>query len=289
ASLMQLAAYDRSGEQVRALEEKGYYNDFTVSPDGKFAAVNVSDPESGSNDIWIIDLESEVQTRLTFGQEEELSPAWSPDGAEILYHAFEGNERVLYRKSVLGGSDKVEVHRSESIQLWPTAWHPDSAFVICSASDNNLWLVPLDPEREPVQWTDTDYLERSASFSPDGRWLAYSSDETGRLHAYVTAFPEGGRRWQVSGSEEGNAPKFDAQHTQILYYGIKLAKVMRAGYEVSGDDLQILRPEILLDARRSIKSDVTRDGNRIWMIESLEESGGLPVKLVLNWRELLRI
>ena len=171
------------------------------------------DPETGTPHIWLSDVSRRLSSRVTSGMTQSYFPLWSPDGESVLFMWRLGD---LYQVASRGGGEPQLVFGSDQIKF-PTSWSPDGEHVAYFApsakGDWDIWVLPMSGEREPRMFLQTEFDEREARFSPDGRWMAYSSNETGRYEVYVQSFPasdfkrrisiDGGlvARWRGDGQE----------------------------------------------------------------------------------------
>ena len=175
----------------------------------------------GNWDVWTYDIERGVATRLTFGDSYDADPVWSPDGRWIAFSSERDGMVSVYRKRSDGSGVPELLHRPGLLSYpAPMAWSPDGQVIIVHAnsreSGDDLVLLRLgvDDAFEPFQVTPAN--ERGPDFSPDGRWVAYVSNETGRLEVYVSTYPPGGGKWQVSDTL-GSQPKWSANGRELFY------------------------------------------------------------------------
>lgn len=166
------------------------YSDPVLSPDSKRVAVHVQDEP---NDIWVVDLERGGSTRITFSSDEDETPAWSPDGRELAYVGGSGGERVLYRKFAGGGASTVEREIWRSPQHFHvTDWSSDGRTIVVQTlnggSEEDVVAIDAETGAKTALLTSS-FNENGARLSPDGKWLAYSSDESGRYEVYVQSYP----------------------------------------------------------------------------------------------------
>jgi serine/threonine protein kinase/Tol biopolymer transport system component len=193
--------FDREGNPAGTIADEAYYNHVVLSPDGMTAAVVVQDLGNGSLDIWLVDVANGLKTRFTFDQASDSYPVWSPDGESLIFASRRNGTRAIYRKSV-GGTGEVELVYASELDMLPTSWSPDGRYLLFDqpgqTTGSDLWVLDLEngPSAELLYQANSD--DGAGYFSPDGRWVAYWSQESGRGEVYVTPFPGPGRRWQVS-------------------------------------------------------------------------------------------
>src|SRR5262249_37715247 len=146
-------------------------------------------------DIWILDLKrAALPARFTFAPEDEMSPIWSPDGTQIVY-GFDN--RSIYRKAANGAGSPEELFKSSST-TFPYDWSPDGRFIAFDSTGaktaRDLWILPLTGDRKPIVFLQTDFSEMFPRFSPDGKWISYTSNEGGGQDIYVRPFPASDRQ-----------------------------------------------------------------------------------------------
>ncbi|HEY3122574.1 MAG TPA: protein kinase, partial [Thermoanaerobaculia bacterium] len=206
----QLAWLDRAGRELGVLGPPADHYAPDLSPDGTRLAEARFDPDSTNGDIWLIDLARSIASRFTFDPANDLLPVWSPDGKRLFFASSREGVQQLYQAF----SDRPG---SEEPVLRSGAWKatddvsPDGQFLIYETIDPktriDLWLLPLSGDRKPKPFVVTPFGEYGAQFSPDGRWIAYVSNESGRAEISVQAFPGRGGKWQVS-TEGGTMPRW---------------------------------------------------------------------------------
>ncbi|MEO7658711.1 MAG: protein kinase, partial [Pyrinomonadaceae bacterium] len=196
----QLAWFDRAGKQISLIGPPADYNDVMLSPDDKRAAVQRLD--AGNSDIWLIDLVRGVPTRFTFNASSEDNPAWSPDGNTLLFSSGKDGPSRIYKKVSSGAGNEELVGDTPEVNDDGIDQSPDGKFVLFETIGTNtgpdLWILPLSGDTTPRALLATEFREQHGRFSPDGRWFAYVSDESGRPEVYVQSYPLGGGKWQIS-------------------------------------------------------------------------------------------
>ena len=175
----QLEWTDRSGKPLGTLADAAAYDEVSISPDGRSVAVSAIDLKAGTHDLWICDVARNLKTRFTFEPGEELAPRWAPDSRSLVYVAGRGGQQGLYRKQIEGSGVEEVLYASESVKV-PSGFSADGkllAFHELGAETNfDIWILPLTGDRKPYPFLKTSFNESNAVFSPDGKWLAYNSN-----------------------------------------------------------------------------------------------------------------
>ena len=205
---------DREGREETVAAEPRAYQNFSLSPDGTKIAVQIqSSPEN--IDVWIYDLVRDTQMRLTFDPGVEAFPIWTPDGQRV---AFGSNDAPLSWKAA-DGTGQVETLVESSSNQFPQAFSADGTTLVFQDRSSHLGMLSLEGERISTPLLGTEFLELNAALSPDGRWMAYESNELGQLEVYVRPFPDvTGGRWQVS-SGDGGWPLWSPEGRELFYVG----------------------------------------------------------------------
>ncbi|MBZ5557804.1 MAG: serine/threonine-protein kinase [Acidobacteriia bacterium] len=291
--------FDRAGKELGAVGEPALYRNPALSPDDTRAAVGVAGSGTGSaNDdsIWVIDLKRNVSSRLTFGDGLRSFTVWSPDGAHVAYSSTgkNGPFYTLQQKLASGGGDESKIFESTETALLPTDWSPDGTHVLLTtltASGDNFDLATIaaDGSAGPVDLVKTPGPTREINgrFSPDGRWFAYQSNESGRYEIFVQAFPKSGGKWQIS-TAGGNVPWWRGDGKEIIYQGPEetfYAVTMRtagAGFEI-GVPVKLFQHRMAHGSYERNSWTVTRDGQRFLLIVPLDDNNARTIQVVLNW------
>jgi serine/threonine protein kinase/Tol biopolymer transport system component len=235
---LQLVWMDRATKQVTSIADKlGDVEAAAISPQGDRVALQVN---SGENDIWSLDLARGVRTRLTFGPVANNTPVWSPDGKWIAYSSLRNSKWAILRKPS-DGSGTEELLLSDDQQIIPTDWSHDGKYLIYMRAappvQYEVMALPLQGERKPIVLVRVGGMGK---LSPDGRWLAYMSKESGNLEVYVVPFGGGQGKWQVSASG-GLRPSWSGDGKE-LYYADPVFNVYAVPVKVVGDALQFGTP-----------------------------------------------
>ncbi len=297
-SVSRLVWFDRRGVEIGTVGERKDYEVPRISPDGQSIAVNVKDPRTGTTDVWTYDLSRGLSARVTFEPLMENGPVWSPDGRRIVFAADVGGPPHLYQKTVSEtGSGELLVPLSGWVQ-WPNDWSLDGRFIIYGDGDpktgEDLTILSLEGDRKPRPFLRTQFNEVEARFSPDGRWVAYVSDESGRSEVYVRSFAEAGqgakRQISIAG---GTSPRWRRDGRELFFIAAdkKLMTVpVRVGTTFeAGTPAALFRIDARDGPRGSGDYDVTADGQRFLVNTSVTEANLLPLTAVVNWtRDLKR-
>ncbi len=292
----QLVWVDRSGRQLSLVGAPGYYRWLTLSPNGAQVILERFEPQKVGNDIWLFDLARETYDRLTSDSSHNIIPLWSPDGKQISFGSNREGFFAIWQKGVNGNDDKEElVFKEEARSIYQTDWSNDGKYFVCwkegekTASD--LWLLPLSGDRQPKPYLTTQFDERWGKVSPDGRWLVYQSNESGRNEIYVQAFPEPGRKVIVS-KGGGTLPRWRRDGRE-LYYVAPDDKLMVVPVEPGanfGTGTPVPLFEVGSYGRRNNRYvyDVSADGQKILLLRPLEDATTRPLTVVQNWTALLK-
>jgi Tol biopolymer transport system component len=218
-----LAWKDRQGKILGHLgEPTGRIELISLSPDGMRASAEILD-RSGNRDIWIYDTVRGISTRLTFDPAVDTWPVWSPDGRLIYFTSNRRGQYDLYRKAA-DGSGEEQLVLADSESKTPKSLSPDGKLLFFSSRakiGTDLWLLPLDPaingpKQEPRPFLQSPFVKDNARFSPDGRWVAYDSNESGQYQVYVVAFPGPGGKRQIS-TTQSRFPRWRRDGRELFY------------------------------------------------------------------------
>jgi eukaryotic-like serine/threonine-protein kinase len=300
-----LVSYDRSGKQTVLSEEKDLLQTVMLSPKGDQLAASLG--TSGQlNDVWVFDLHRNTKTKLTFDQR-SFSPVWSPDGKRLAFDRVDaegdtiiakdvsgsGAEEVLFKLPIQRGSAGGE---SAPQKLYPAAWTPDGKFLIYRSS-GEVSALSLDGGRKSTPLFSLKAMWAGVALSPDGRWLAYSSPESGLPEIYVVPFriaPDGtpsisGGKWQVSNGG-GTVPVWRGDGKELFFTNTSLNTLMSSSLNIMGDHFQNDKSRPLFDLDAHPVSNyyaVTRDGQRIYMT-SYGPGSTAPFTVTTNWLDLVK-
>ncbi|MBI4480006.1 MAG: serine/threonine-protein kinase [Acidobacteria bacterium] len=310
--------FDRGGKPVEALGPPGPYVDPELSPDGRRVAVERTDPQSGAGDLWLLERGRDVAARFTFDPASDSYAIWSPNSQQIIFRSARSGVNDLYRKAASGVAAEEPLLQSPA-NKYPTAWSADGRYLVygqAAAGGYDLWVLPLEPSYvkasegipssagttagpparasaavgKPFPFLQSNFNEDQAQFSPDARWLAYTSNESGRYEVYVQSFPQAGGKWQVS-TGGGIAPRWRRDGRE-LYYIAPDAKLMAVALR-GESTLEAGQPAALFQTNiyeaggyASVDKqqyDVAADGQRFLINTPVEGGVSAPLTVVLNW------
>jgi hypothetical protein len=229
---------DRKGQVQPAFRAPVRCENLTVAPDGERIAFTIVDAQ---NEVGVYDLRNSTLTRLTFDAAEDVYPIWTRNGQMITFVSSRDGPLNLYQKAADGNGPETRLTRSPYDQ-GPCDWTPDGGALIYTEdhpeTGSDLWLLPASPPGRPHPLLRTAAEEHNARISPDGRWMAYESNESGRREIYVAPFPEGKNRWQVSRGG-GQRPSWSSRGDELFYVGtdqwlVAVGVQMASGFRISG-------------------------------------------------------
>ena len=294
---VQLVWMDRAGKTLdQVTNEGGFKGSGRISPDGKRLVTAEGDPEG---DIWVIDLANSSRTRLTFGGATHLMPSWSVDGKRVVYVKQSGptlisGTSLCVRQASGGGQEEVLMASGEpgANTLLSPQFSPDGKYLLYTQQSGptnaEIWALPLTGGGKPfllVKPSNSQARIVQFRLSPDGRWLAYSSTESGREEIYVTHFPSGEGRWQVS-QTSGTFPTWRGDGKEIYYVGLADANFRAAPVNPKSEEFEVGQSQPLFavsfTAPLGVPYDPAPDGQR-FIFATYPETVPTPLVVVTNW------
>jgi Tol biopolymer transport system component len=280
---------DFSGRKLATIGEKSSAYSPELSPDGRRASVVMGDP---NNDVWVHELSRGVQTRLTTDIQAQVAPVWSPDGSEIVFiqGLREGRQEFVVSTVAADGAGKLKDLYQSKERLEVSDWSRDGRYLLMDRGNigaTDLWVFPVSDPEKAFPLVQSPFLEHGGQFSPDGRWVAYVSQHSGRDEVYVTSFPGGGTRWQVSGSG-GTQPRWRGDGRELFFVSangdMTAAAVDGTGARFEVKDVRSLfRVNMFAGPRFGLYGyDVSPDGKRL-LVNDAGEANVPRVALVTNW------
>jgi serine/threonine protein kinase/Tol biopolymer transport system component len=291
-----LAWLDRSGKELGSFDvHENSMNDVHLSPDGKRVAFITGSPTAG---VWTLDFERNAKTRVTFDQQTVAEPFWSADGKSILFSANlpQGGGMVDIRSKAADGSGTEKTLSSVPNNYHRPRWSPDGKYLTYIQGDNDdkmtsLWMVPLAGGSKPVaivQPPSPQFTISNYRISPDSRWVAYVSDESGRQELYVTTFPDGKGKWPVPSAGAGY-PIWSANGKELFFKNLT-DEIFACSVTSKASEIEIGTPHRLFHASMpgiGAPYDVSADGQR-FLVNLAQEEGSAPLKIVSNWPAALK-
>jgi eukaryotic-like serine/threonine-protein kinase len=288
-TLLQPVWKDRSGKFLEAMAEPAMYFPYNLalSPDGQKLAVVIIDSQNNIRSTWIIDVRGHQKSRLTYGSPSVL-PVWSPDSNQILFTSIgQGGPRIFSVPAT--GVGQAELLFPSEGSDYTQSWSSDGRYIAFTRSDaknQSLWILPTFGDKKPYRLFESSHshLVTGAAFSPDVRWLAYQSDETGRNEVYVVPFPEANRRIPVS-TGGGGEPCWSPDGKE-LYYLSGDHTLMSAALQLGKNGLQVSSTRPLFKTN-SQTFTVSSDGKRFLVFEEAENQPPSAITLITNWTAAL--
>jgi eukaryotic-like serine/threonine-protein kinase len=298
----QILSLDANGKPLGPVGDPGAYFYIQLSPDGQRLAEVLVDAQTKTTDIWLVDLARGVRTRFTFDPKDDDTPVFSPDGSRIAFSSDRNGPSDIFVKDSSGAGTDQLLLKSED-DKFPTDWSRDGKFLSFTQLGNkgkrsaDLWILPLTGDKKPYPFLQTEFNEGDGVFSPDGHWLAYESDESGKTEIYVAPFAgtgtpaaggsgvQGGK-WQIS---QGGGQLATWSHDgRSLYFLAPDNKLMQAEINFKGSAIEVGIPRQVFEASfisagpGSRIFDVAPNGQRFYAITT-KETAPVPLTLVANW------
>jgi Tol biopolymer transport system component len=297
----QLVWLDRTGRLLDSLPLAPATNEsLTLSPDGRWATVTRRNSPTG-HDLWLVDLQRSVATRLTFDGQVAFggyntAPVWSPDSNRVAYMCNQSGLYDVYQVLTNGTGRPEPLVQSNVIFKNPAAWSPDGKYLVWSqnveSTQWDLWLLPMQGDRKPVPYLRTPFDENLASISPDGRWLAYDSNETGRSEIYVRSFPEPGEKHRVSISGGTSAQWSRDGRELLIWTSGQMAYTIGSIFIVdvqTSPSFKAGTPRLLFRPRQDLAGiAATADLKRFLAAVPVEGSALPGITVIVNWQTGLK-
>jgi len=285
AAKSQLTWFNRNGGMTGAIGTPGGFANPNISPDGRRLAFEQTDKDGRHVDIWIHELATNGTTRFTFGPGLNEIPVWSQDGKRIAYGSSRKLNFSAYQKNADGSGSEREIADlgGQAEGIWD--WSRDDKYLL-ARKDNELWYLAL-PDFQAKPYLQPKWIVRNAQFSPDGKWVAYSSNETGNWEVYVSPFPNGTSKWQVS--RGGSEPRWRRDGKELFYLSaegkmmaapVRLGTSFEAGPPVALFQTHLRQP---ISAQDMFSYDVSSDGQKFLINTKVDEPNAAPLSVILNW------
>jgi serine/threonine protein kinase len=282
---------DREGKELSKVGAIGNYLDANLSPDETKLVYAMQETGSSDNDIWVYDLIRNVATKFTFDAQNEVWPIWSPDGETILYASNKNGSYDIFEKDITGVEEQRLVYRNDSGQVGPGTFTPDGErlFFTYLRGNRDIGILHLNDSNRVDMFANTSFSEQMAEVSPNGKFVAYISAESGRLESYVRQLDGRGRKWQIS-NEGAVFPRWRADGNELYYYSLS-GEIIAIPVKTEGS-FEAGNPSVLFQAtlQRRIgfqigPYDVSKDGQRFLLNASLSGTSSRKMIIVLNMSE----
>jgi eukaryotic-like serine/threonine-protein kinase len=290
-SAPELALVDPKGNRIASLGQPEIFVSARLSRDARRIAMDLYDIRVRNSDVWMYEIGRGVNTRFTFDPAVEWYPVWSPDGSEIVFSSNRKGHHDLYEKISTGAANEELLFES-GYDKTATDWSPDGKYLLFQSVDArmkaDLWLLPMTGDRKAIPLLQTEYSESNGRFSPDMKWIAYQSDESGSNQIYVRPFPGAGAKRQVSASG-GILPRWHRNGKEIFF--VAGGKIMSAEVNGSGSTFEIGKEKLYFDPSSigaSLVRDISSDGQSILLEIPRTRQSLTPLTLVVNWDAELR-
>jgi len=285
-ALSKIVWVDRTGKELSQIGEAGAYRDLALSPDEQKLAISLSD--GNQTEIWVEDLERDVKTRITFENSEVISPLWSADGKYIFYSDDASGIFSVFKKAANGLGQATPVYVNDSIHAAIDSRSPDGKWFYGGRYVSSYDVVkysPTDTSFAEIIF-GTKYQERSPKVSPDGRYLAYYSNESGRYEVYVIELKEGGGRWQIS-TDGGRCPQWSDDGRELYYitqdWDFVAVPVTTSGNFTVGKPVTLFNKRLNFNGFLHDRYAVTKDKNKFIMTVPIATTRGGEFTVVVNW------
>src|SRR6267142_696304 len=279
--------FDRKGKEIGAVGKPDVYGNVSIAPNGKSVALSQPDMTSPNqnSDIWTYELQREGAKRLTFDASNHAVPVWSPDSARLVFASNRLLNFDLYMKNADGAQQETTIMQQQ-VDKWPNDWSIDGRYIVHTRG-TDLWSLTI-PELKTSLFLKAPSVFRNAQFSPDGKWVAYASNETGKWQIYVTSFPEAHGTWQIS-TIGGEQSRWRGDGKELFYlssdYKMMAAPVSTGPNFDSGKPVALFQttPRQPVSFNDLFVYDVSRDGQRFLINTVVKEAATSPMSVVLNW------
>jgi dipeptidyl aminopeptidase/acylaminoacyl peptidase len=287
----QLVWFDRAGKEsgkIRIPESSGATY-LSVSPDERRVAMQRT--TNGNTDIWLLELGRDAVTRFTSNTVPDIAPIWSPHGDSVAFSSIGRGTFDLFQKRIGAAAEEELLVTDQPKQA--TDWSRDGRYLLYRSadpkSDWDIWALPFDGDKKPFPVVKTDFEERDAQFSPNGKWIAYQSNESGRFEVYVQPFPGPGSKYLVS-TNGGAQVRWSRDGKELFYISLD-GQLTAVPFESSsgGEPAKIGKPVALFFAPVGSVQDIglpsyTVLGDHRFLIDALVEEPASPITVILNWK-----
>ena len=281
----QLIWFDRKGNQIGTVGKPDLYSNVSLAPDGKSVALDKTDSANQNTDVWIYELQGEGAKRITFDPAIDAMAIWSPDGSRLVFSSSRQNDFNLYMKAADGAQEEKPIQHADADE-YPSDWSRDGRYILFNRGPE-IWFLTL-PEMKSAPFLKTSSTVKNGRFSPDGKWVAYASNETGKWEVYVTSFPAAQGKWQVS-SGGGEQPRWRGDGKELFYISSDGKVMSEPVTEGANFDVGAPVPLFQANPRETVATsellfyDVSKDGQRFLINTEVKQTEVEPMTVVLNW------
>ena len=287
--------FDKTGKKLENVAESDTYASIALSPDGRRAAAGLFDADGRVSDVWLIDLARGNKSRLTFDPQSDGDPIWSPDGTRIVFssnRSGDGHSHLYTTSTGAAGDDQLLL--SSDADDFPTSWSRDGQSILFTRfvprGHSGVWLLPLSGDHQPKPLLQSPAIDQMlGTLSPDGRFMAYASNESGRPEVYVQTFPPSGNKWRVS-SESGFFPQWRDDGKELFFItgdGKLMSAQIKTGAGFESDiPRQLFQTSLTLTP--GYPYAVSSDGSRFLIKTPVEANNAVSMVVVLNWTSALK-
>jgi len=283
SSTLDLAWYDRTGKKGDVIDS-GTFQDAHISPDGKKVSAARADA-GGHLEIFIYDLARGTKSQFSFSQSRDDDPVWSPDGNTIVFDSARNGKIDLYTRPA-NGSRQEELLFHDDSDKYPSSWSSDGKYIAYEAIANrghfDTWVMPMFGDHKPFPFLQESYNTRYPSFSPDGKWMVFTSFESGHGQIYVVAFPKAGGKFLVG---DGQSATWSRHGKEIIYLDDH-ARIASVEVTAHGDSVEFGKPQVLFPAQPG-NFEASPDGERVLMMQAPVQNS-TNMTLVVNWPQVLK-
>jgi Tol biopolymer transport system component len=289
----QFVWFDRTGKEISTVSDSSMSNP-SLSFDGQRVVGYRGNPVDGNVDVWVLDAKRGVFSRLTSDAADDVAPVWSPDGDRVAFSSNRKGTHNLYQKSAsAGGNEELLLSTPEEKSV--SDWSADGRFIVFDSHDSkrstDIWALPVDRKGRPFPIAQTNFDEYRAQFSPDGKWIAFQSDESGRDEIYVQPFPGPGSKWPISTSG-GTQVRWRRDGKELFYVAldgrlmaVPFSAMLKIQVAEVGVPVPLFAPPLggaIQQADFRHQYMVSPDGQR-FLVATVGEPANSPISVIVNW------